>query len=179
MRWMGPALLVFGCAALAPRSAYDQKLDSGKFAFGYGEGAAWYGYDVLHVADDGSCRYTFSELPEGSDVPVWKRHEWKLDESTLNALKSELNDAGFVRLKAGQPEPDESKLDEAAFVWVRFGTKPRVVRVTDDRPVELTRIVRYVTQSILDPRRSELENATPIDAEVGKAAAKAGLSPSF
>lgn len=173
MRWSSSLFLslAIGCAALAPRSAYDQKLDSGRFAFAYGEGAHWYGYDVLHVADDGSCRYTFSELPSGSDDPVWRQHEFSIDKATLAALKTELNDAGFMRLTAS----DDDK-DQRAFMWVRFGMKPRVVRVREDRPLEFLKVTEFVTKSILDPRRAELAKGKIVDTETGTAAAKVGLT---
>jgi hypothetical protein len=172
MRWTSALFtsLVIGCTALAPRSAYDQKLDVGKFAFAYAEGAEWYGYDVLHVTDDGSCRYTFSELPSGSDDPVWKQHEFSIDEDTLAALKTELNDAGFLRL----PTSDDEK-DQRAFMWLRFGLKPKVVRVKEDRPLEFVRVAEYVTRKILDPRRAELAKGKIVDKETGVAAAQAGL----
>jgi hypothetical protein len=173
MRWASTlsAALVVGCAALAPRSAFDQKLDDGRFAFAYAEGAEWYGYDVLHVADDGSCRYTFSELPTGSDDPVWKQHEFSIDKDTLAALKNELNDSGFMHLPASDDEQGQR-----AFMWLRFGLKPKVVRVKEDRPLEFTRVSEYVTKKILDPRRPELAKGKLVDKETGTAAAKAGLS---
>lgn len=162
--------LVCGCSALVPRSAYDEKLHAGRFAFAYGEGAEWYGYDVLHVAADGECRYTFSELPAGAKQPTWRQHVFEIDAQTLMALKQEINDAAFVRLSNAYGNEGQH-----AFIWVRVGGKRELTRVQGQPPPEFVRVASFVRDRILAEQRDALAQAKIIDAEEGRAAADAGL----
>ena len=164
------ALALVGCGVLLPRSAFDEELRVGKFAFAYGEGAEWYGYDVLHVTHDGDARYVFSELPPGSKEPRWREHRFRLDEAMLNALKAEINDAGLVRLRDSYGSEGQH-----AFVWVRVGGQQRLVRVQGTPPLEFVRVAEFAQRKILDPQRPALENAATIDADEGRAAADEGL----
>jgi len=164
------AALLVSCSALLPRSAYDEKLHSGRFAFAHGEGAEWYGYDVLHVAADGDCRYTFSELPAGAKEPTWRQHQFEISESTLSALKQEINDAGFVRLSERYGQEGQH-----AFIWVRVGGKRKLTRVQGSPPPEFVRVSNFVRDKILAPERDALAKAEIIDAEEGREASELGL----
>lgn len=164
------ALCLVGCSALLPRSAFDEKLRAGKFAFAYAEGAEWYGYDVLHVTHSGDSRYVFSELPAGASEPRWRELRFELDSETLQALKTEINDAGFVRLAESYGSEGQH-----AFIWVRVGGKRRSVRVQGTPPPEFVRVAEFVQHRILGPRRAELASAETIDAEAGRAAAEEGI----
>lgn len=169
MRWLWIVLLA-ACSALTPRSAFDEKLATGRFAFAWGEGAQWYGYDVLHVADDGECRYVFSELKEGAEAPTWRRHTFSIDSATLTALKQEINDAAFVRLDAKHGTEGQN-----AFIWVRVGGQRELTRVQGTPPPEFLRVANFARDRILGPQREAIAKAKTIDAEEGRAAAESGL----
>jgi hypothetical protein len=163
-------ILLAACSALTPRSAFDEKLGTGRFAFAWGEGAEWYGYDVLHVADDGECRYVFSELAEGEKEPTWRRHTFTIDSTLLSGLKQEINDAAFVRLSDRHGSEGQH-----AFIWVRVGGQRELTRVRGTPPPEFVRVADFARDKILGPQRDALAKAKTIDSEEGRAAAESGL----
>lgn len=76
------------------------------FRFAYGDGSGWHGYNVLSVGADGTAVYTFFEyVPDttAAGEPInqqqWRRAQFTLDAPTLAALRAELKQVDFWRLK--------------------------------------------------------------------------------
>jgi hypothetical protein len=158
----GVGLALLGCAS--PRSAFDQRLQHGTFAFVMGQGSAWLGYDVLRVNSAGECWYTFGELDYGSQRAIWREADFRIPDQTLLALKQVLNDTGFFALH------DEYRGSGAHsrtqwFFKVRIGETRKAVFLDSEFPLAAVRLEKFVSENVLDPQRSSFKTARQIRRE--------------
>jgi hypothetical protein len=150
-------------ACTSPRTAFDERLARGRFAFVMGQGSAWHGYDVLRINSRGECWYTFSELDYATEKVVWREAQFDIPRATLMALKTELNEIGYFSLR------DEYKGKAAQgrkqwFVKVRIGEQKKSVFFDNEFPLQAMRLEKFVAENVLDPRRDQFKGARAIDA---------------
>ncbi len=162
------ASVVFGFglgACMSPKTAWNEKLDHGDFAFVMGEGSGWHGYDVIRIAATGEARYSFAKL-EGSKT-VWRAAEFRVDKAMMAKLRATLNEQKYFSLQGEYRNP-EVKDGTQWFVKVRIGDRKKGVYCDNEFPPEITRISEFVHREIIDPRLREFAHAPEIDAEDAK-----------
>ncbi len=150
------------CGCRSPKTAWNEKLDYGDFAFVLGEGSGWHGYDVLRIAATGECWYTFAKL-EG-DKTVWRGAEFRVDEAALAKLRAELNEVRYFSLEDTYRDPN---VDDGTqwFVKVRVGNNKKGVYCDNAFPPEIVRLSEFVHQEILEPRMDQFASAPVVNAE--------------
>jgi hypothetical protein len=157
--------LVFGCTS--PRTAFDQRLASGRFAFVMGQGSSWHGYDVIRINSRGECWYTFSELDHGTERVVWREASFNIPKATLTGLKEQLNDVAFFSLEdeyKGKQTPGRSQW----FIKVRIGEQKKAVFMDNEFPLPAMRLEKFIAEQVLDPHRDDFKQARPISPEQGQ-----------
>ena len=157
--WLGTG------ACMSPKTAWNEKLHHGDFAFVLGEGSGWHGYDVLRIAATGEARYTFAKL-EGSRT-VWRALEFRVDKAKMAELRATLNEQKYFSLEAEYRNP-EVQDGTQWFVKVRIGDRKKGVYCDNEFPPEIVRISEFVHREIIDPRQRELAGAPEIDADDAK-----------
>ena len=154
-------------ACTSPRTAFDERLARGRFAFVMGQGSAWHGYDVIRINSRGECWYTFSEIDPKTEQVVWREASFSIGRPALMALKAELNDIAFFSMKdeyEGAQTPGRSQW----FVKVRINEQKKAVFMDNEFPLQAIRLEKFISEQVLDPRREDFKHARTIPAEQGQ-----------
>jgi hypothetical protein len=158
--------LALGCSS--PRTAFDARMKRGHFAFVMGQGSAWHGYDVLRIAANGECWFTFSELDYGTEHVVWRESHFEIPKEMLRDLKAQLNDVGFFALQDAYRGPSGHEHSQW-FFKVRIGERKKSVMLDNEFPAPVVRLEHFISENVLDPHRAEFKTAQVIapEPEVG------------
>lgn len=139
------------------------------FRFAYGDGSGWHGYNVLSVGADGTAVYTFFEyVPDttAAGEPInqqqWRRAQFTLDAPTLAALRAELKQVDFWRLKKTYYN---SAVADGSQRWakVEAGGKRKGVFWNNSFPDPAERLDAFVKQRILGRNRAAIDAAPTIE----------------
>ncbi|HMJ16699.1 MAG TPA: hypothetical protein VK524_35030 [Polyangiaceae bacterium] len=157
--------LLVGCSS--PRTAFDERLGKGRFAFVMGQGSSWHGFDVIRINSRGECWYTFSELEQATEAVVWREAAFGVPKETLTALKEQLNENAFFSLEdeyKGAQSPGRSQW----FIKVRIGEQKKAVFLDNEFPLQAIRLEKFISEQVLDPHRDDFKQARTIPAEQGQ-----------
>jgi hypothetical protein len=138
------------------------------FHFTFGDGSGLYGYDVLKVRADGTCRYTARGLvsttnPSG-DVESgyqWRRADFVLAPQTVTELRALLREIDFFRLKKAY----HADVHDGTQRWakVEASGKRKGVYWNNHFPEDFERLHQFVRQKVLAAHQPEILASRPID----------------
>lgn len=170
--WVVLACLVGGGGCTPTAQVYQSKVFSeGKFGFVFGQGSEWYAYDTLRLAETGDCYYTFAEVdgPTSDANVFWRGAEFRVDKAKVDALKTVLNEVGFLTLQPHYVVP-KAEDGQQHFATMRAGTRTHTVRVDslespDTGPAAMVQIAEFVEGELLSPVRNDFGSAPVISSE--------------